>query len=589
MIGGVDNGVGAGIGDLTKWPTRLAAAVNRAVDDWEEGAKVGRVWAGDSALWTGTDEAQWLGWLRILDEQRCCDQLETVSAVALGGAFDDVLVLGMGGSSLCPEVLGLSFGRLHEAPRLHVLDSTDPSQIRACTERLALDRTLFIVSSKSGTTLESNILMRFFLDRVSVSAPPGTVGERFLAVTDPGSELEQFAVDQRFRKVFHGRPNIGGRYSALSHFGLVPAAAMGIDVARLIARAEKMRARCTAAVPIGQNPGAMLGLALGAAAQTGRDKMTFVASPGLRSLGTWVEQLVAESTGKGGRGIIPVDGESLAAPDAYGDDRLFVYVRDEVAADATQDEAFSRLSEAGVPVLWMSVQDPYDLGGEFFRWEFATAVAGAQLKVNPFDQPDVEASKVETRRLTSAYETAGRLPEERPVCVDADTGLSVFADDRNAAAVAADGHNRRPHFADVIGAHCGRLDDGDYFAILAYVEMSDAHATVLQELRHLIRDVTRRATCLQFGPRFLHSTGQAYKGGPNSGVFLQITCDDPEDVEVPGHRYTFGVVKAAQARGDLAVLGDRARRVIRVHIHGDVHTGLERLTTIVRQTIGRSA
>ena len=589
MIGDVDNGVGAGVGDLTKWPPRLAAEVNRAVDDWEEGAKVGRVWAGDSALWTGADEAQWLGWLRILDKQRGSDELETVSPAALGGAFDDVLVLGMGGSSLCPEVLGLSFGRLPEAPRLHVLDSTDPSQIRACTERLALDRTLFIVSSKSGTTLESNILMRFFLERVSASVSPGTVGERFLAVTDPGSELEQFAVEQRFWKVFHGRPNIGGRYSALSYFGLVPAAAMGIDVARLIAHAEKMRARCTAAVPVGQNPGAMLGLALGAATQTGRDKMTFVASPGLRSLGTWVEQLVAESTGKGGRGIIPVDGESLTAPDAYGGDRLFVYVRDEVAADSTQDEAFSRLSEAGVPVLWMSVQDPYDLGGEFFRWEFATAVAGAQLQVNPFDQPDVEASKVETRRLTSAYETAGQLPEERPVCVDTDTGLSVFADDLNAAAVAADGHNRRSHFADVIGAHCGRLDDGDYFAILAYVEMSDAHATVLQELRHFIRDVTGRATCLQFGPRFLHSTGQAYKGGPNSGVFLQITCDDPEDVEVPGHRYTFGVVKAAQARGDLAVLGDRGRRVIRVHIHGDVHTGLERLTTIVRQTIGRSA
>ena len=332
-------------------------------------------------------------------------------------------------SSLCPEVLGLSFGRLPEAPRLHVLDSTDPSQIRACTERLALDRTLFIVSSKSGTTLESNILMQFFLDRVSALALRGTVGERFCAVTDPGSELEHFAIDQGFRKVFHGWPSIGGRYSALSHFGLVPASAMGIDVARLIARAEKMRARCAAAVPVRQNPGAMLGLALGAAAQAGRDKMTFVASPGLRSLGTWVEQLVVESTGKGGQGIIPVDGEALAAPDSYGGDRLFVYVRDDVAADPTQDQAFSRLTEAGVPVLWLSVHGPYDLGGEFFRWEFATAVAGAQLRLNPFDEPDVEASKVETRRLTSTHETAGQLPEEIPVCVDTDTGLSVFADE----------------------------------------------------------------------------------------------------------------------------------------------------------------
>ena len=587
MIDDGNSGMGAaGIGDLTKWPTRIAAEVNRAVDEWDESAKVGRLWAGDAALWTGTDEAQWLGWLRILDEQRG-SEFETVSPAALGGAFDDVLVLGMGGSSLCAEVLGLSFGRLPEAPRLHVLDSTDPSQIRACTERLALDRTLFIVSSKSGTTLESNILMQFFLDRVSAFAPRGTVGERFCAVTDPGSALEQFAIDQGFRQVFHGRPSIGGRYSALSHFGLVPASAMGIDVPRLIARAEKMRARCAAEVPVRQNPGAMLGLALGAAAQTGRDKMTFVASPGLRSLGTWVEQLVAESTGKGGQGIIPVDGEALAVPDSYGGDRLFVYVRDEVAPDATQDEAFSRLTNAGVPVLWLSVHGPYDLGGEFFRWEFATAVAGAQLQLNPFDQPDVEASKVETRRLTSSYETAGQLPEEIPICVDTDTGLSVFADERNAVAVGAAGHDRRPHVADVMGAHCGRIGDDDYFAILAYVEMSDAHTTVLQELRHHIRDVTGRATCLQFGPRFLHSTGQAYKGGPNSGVFLQITCDDPEDVDVPGHRYTFGVVKAAQARGDLAVLGDRGRRVIRVHVHGDVHTGLERLTTVVRHAIGR--
>ena len=583
MIVNLDDAAGtAGIGDLTKWPTRVAAEVNRVIDDWEQGEKVGRLWAGDSTLWTGADEAQWLGW----NEQRGNAELETVSGAALGGGFDDVLVLGMGGSSLCPEVLGLTFGRQPGAPRLDVLDSTDPSQIRACTERLALDRTLFIISSKSGTTLESNILMRFFLDRVSTSVSPATVGERFLAVTDPGSALERFAIDQKFGQILHGVPSIGGRYSALSHFGMVPASAMGVDVPQLLDRAETMRARCAETVPVRENPGAMLGLALGTAAQTGRDKMTFVASPGLRSLGTWVEQLVAESTGKGGQGVIPVDGEALAAPDAYADDRLFVYVRDEAAPDATQDEACSRLGQTGFPVLWMSVRDRYALGGEFFRWEFATAVAGAVLGVNPFDQPDVEASKVETRRLTSAYEAAGQLPEELPVCVDADAGLSVFADDRNAAEVGADG--RGLHIADVIGAHCKRVDGGDYFAILAYLEMSDAHVAVLQKLRHLVRDATGSATSLQFGPRFLHSTGQAYKGGPNSGVFLQITCEDAEDFDVPGHRYTFGVVKAAQARGDLAVLGERQRRAIRVHILGDVHTGLKRLTAMVRQTIGRS-
>ena len=590
MNGELDDGVdAAGIGDLTTWPILVAAKIDLAVDDWQQSGKVGRLWAGDAALWTGSDESEWLGWLRNFKGRRSRDELDTVSAVVLDGTFDDILVLGMGGASLCSEVLGLTFGHVPGAPRLHVLDSTDPSQIRCCAERLSLDRTMFIVSSKSGTTLESNILMRFFLDLVSTSAPTGTVaGERFLAVTDPGSELERFAIDQKFRRVFHGVPSIGGRYSALSNFGMVPACAMGIDVGRLIARAEKMQGRCTDAIPVRQNPGAMLGLALGAAALAGRDKMTFVASPGLRSFGAWVEQLIAESTGKGGQGIIPIDGEALTSPDTYGDDRLFVYVRDETAPDGIQDDAFLRLSQAGFPVLSISLRDRYDLGGEFFRWEFATAVAGALLHVNPFDQPDVEASKEVMRRLTSACETTGQLPEEFPVCVDADTGLSVFADDANAAAVGADHLDRCSNLIDVISAHFERVESGDYFAILAYLQLSDRHMTVLQKLRHLIRNATGSATCLQFGPRFLHATGQAYKGGPNSGVFLQITCDDSEDLDVPGQQYTFGVVKAAQARGDLAVLGARGRRAIRIHIQGDVYTGLECLTSIVRQSVGRS-
>lgn len=592
MSGSVGDDWAADFGDVTSWSLRLRAAVDGAVDDWENGAKVGRLWAGDSTLWTGADEDRWLGWLRILDDPKGVDELEGVSAAALGGVFDDALVLGMGGSSLCPEVLGLSFGPLPGAPRLHVLDSTDPSQIRSYAARLSLDRTVFIVSSKSGTTLESSILMRYFLDRVAAVVPPGTAGERFVAVTDPGSELERFAAEHEFRHVFHGVSSIGGRYSALSHFGMVPASIMGIDVGRIMDRAREMRARCTEDVPVAENPGAMLGLALGTAAQEGRDKMTFVASPALRSLGTWVEQLLAESTGKGGQGVIPIDGEALAAPDTYGDDRVFVYVRDERDPDMTQDEGLWRLSQAGLPVLRIPVRDRYDLGAEFFRWEFATAVAGALLQVNPFDQPDVEASKVATRRLTSAFESAGQLPEESPLCVDGDVGLSIFADGRNAAALRAlgalssDDADRGDLVGDVMAAHCGRIGEGDYFAILAYVEMSDAHQAALQELRHVIRDATGRATCLQFGPRFLHSTGQAYKGGPNSGVFLQVTSDDPDDLDVPGQRYTFGVVKAAQARADLAVLGERNRRAIRVHLSGDVQTGLERLATVVRQSVG---
>ena len=590
MNGDLDDHVdAAGIGDLTTWPIEVSAKINVAVDDWQESRKVGRLWAGDAALWTGYDESKWLGWLRTFRDRGSRHELDTVSEVASDGAFDDVLVLGMGGASLCSEVLGLSFSDLPGTPRLHVLDSTDPSQIRCCAERLTLDRTLFIVSSKSGTTLETNILLQYFLALVSASMPTGTVaGERFLAITDPGSELERFAIDQKFRRVFHGVPSIGGRYSALSHFGMVPACAMGVDVGRLLARAEDMQDRCTDAKPVRQNPGAMLGLALGVAALEGRDKMTFAASPGLRPFGTWVEQLIAESTGKEGQGIIPIDGEALTSPTSYGDDRLFVYVRDETAPDGVQDEAFLRLRRAGFPVLSISLRDRYDLGGEFFRWEFATAVAGSLLHVNPFDQPDVEGSKEAMRRLTKVCETLGQLPEELPVCFDADTGLSMFADDSNAVAVGAGNFDRRPSLRDAVSAHLGRIESGDYFAILAYLQLSDRHMNVLQKLRHLIRDATGSATCLQFGPRFLHTTGQAYKGGPNSGVFLQITCDDSEDLDVPGQQYTFGVVKAAQARGDLSVLGERGRRAIRIHIQGDVYTGLESLASIVGQSIGQT-
>ena len=572
--------------DLEGWPGSLATALDGAVDDWERSDKVGRLWTGDPTLWTGADEGRWLGWLRVLDDQVARIELESVAPTALDGAFDDVLVLGMGGSSLCPEVLGLTFGHLPGAPRLHVLDSTDPAQILSCVGGLSLNRSLIIVSSKSGTTLESKILMKYLFERVSGSVPVGTVGRHFVAVTDPGSELEQFAHKHRFRKLFHGVPSIGGRYSALSHFGMVPASAMGIDVERFLDRASGMKAQCVEGASVRQNPGATLGLAIGVAAKSGRDKVTFVASPRLRSLGTWVEQLLAESTGKGGQGVIPIDGEALSAPDAYGADRVFVYVRDETAPDAAQDDAILAFRQTGFPVILIAVRDEYDLAGEFFRWEFATAVAGAFLGVNPFDQPDVEASKVETRQLTQVYETAGHLPEEIPRCVDSNVGLSVFADDRNGKELGIDNAGHLVTVTDVVGTHCRSTSTGDYFAILAYLEMSDVHESQLQNLRHGIRDATGCATCLQFGPRFLHSTGQAYKGGPNSGVFLQITCDDPEDITVPGQRYTFGVVKAAQARGDLAVLGERGRRAIRVHINGDLQAGLDRLTQIVRQAAG---
>ena len=503
------------------------------------------------------------------------------SRISRRDPFDHAVLLGMGGSSLCPDVLRQSFGRVAGAPDLRVLDSTDPAQVRSVEQRIDLRRTLFIVSSKSGTTLEPTLLYRYFRHRVQSVTGEAKAGTQFIAVTDPGSRLDQDAVAGEFRQVFHGVPDIGGRYSALSHFGMVPAAVMGLDVECLLSRAAAVRARCTTSIPLADNPGVMLGLTLGAAARIGCDKVTFVVSPGIRELGAWLEQLLAESTGKRETGVIPVAGESVGPPEVYGGDRLFVYLRDASAPDTAQDDAVAGLADAGFPVVRLSLADRYDLGGEFFRWEFATAVVGAVLGVNPFDQPDVEASKIETRRLTDAFETKGALPPEEPLAHDEQ--LELYADQANGRVL---GRGDGSSVDELIARHCARVSERDYLALLAYVEMSPAHRMLLQRLRHAIRDTRRVASCVGFGPRFLHSTGQVYKGGPNSGVFLQITCRDAADLAVPGRRYSFGAVKAAQARGDFEVLAARGRRVLRVHVVGDLLEGLDRIAHTVEQHTG---
>jgi hypothetical protein len=474
----------------------------------------------------------------------------------------------------------MTFGRIAGYPELLVLDSTDPAQVRALESKVDLARTLFIVSSKSGGTLEPNIFKQYFFERVRQVVGADQAGRRFVAITDPGSRMQEVAEADRFRHVFLGLPSIGGRYSALSDFGMVPAAAMGLDVARLLGQAEAMARACAASAPAEENPGVVLGTILGVLAGHGRDKVTLVASPGIHGLGAWLEQLLAESTGKDGKGLIPVDREALGPPSAYGGDRLFVYLRLEPAPDPEQDSAVAALEQAGQPVVRIGLGDLYGLGQELFRWELATAVAGSILGINPFDQPDVEASKVATRELTAEYERTGRLPAETPF-LEAD-GLGLFTDARNAAALATAGRT----LAGVLKAHLGRVGPGDYVGLLAYVAMTDAHRSVLQAMRTRIRDRYRVATCLGFGPRFLHSTGQAYKGGPNSGVFLQVTCDDPADLPVPGQAYTFGVVKAAQARGDFEVLAARGRRALRVHLGPDVEAGLATLLAAVTRAIG---
>jgi transaldolase / glucose-6-phosphate isomerase len=568
-----------------KLPEALSSSVEKTVDDWRssDNAKLRRLWKRDASLWTGTDEANWLGWLDIPEEQIAHrENFRRLAEDTKNGGFSDILLLGMGGSSLCPEVLANTFSRISGFPQLHVLDSTDPAQIRAFEQKIDLAKTLFVVSSKSGSTLEPNIFKQYFFAKVKQVIGAEKAGSHFIAITDPGSKLEQVAKSDRFRNVLHGVPSVGGRYSALSNFGMVPAALMGIDTGKFLERTAEMVKACGTSIAVEQNPGAMLGIVLGTAASSGRDKVTIIASPGIFDLGAWLEQLLAESTGKQGKGIVPVDREMPGAPDVYGDDRVFAYLRLDSAPDAGQDANVAALEKAGHPVVRISVADIYDLGQEFFRWEIATAVAGSIIGINAFNQPDVEASKIVTHNLTSEYEKTGSLPAEAPMLEDG--GIKLFTDMKNASSLAkAAGSDKS--LTGYLSAHFGRLGAGDYFALLAYIQMNAAHEAQLQKMRHALRDKKRVATCLGFGPRFLHSTGQVYKGGPNSGVFLQITCDDAADLPVPEQKYTFGVVKAAQARGDFQVLADRGRRALRVHLGKDVVSDLSRLGASLRQAL----
>jgi glucose-6-phosphate isomerase len=567
----------------TSLPETLAAKVKATIGEWQSGGKMQRLWQRDASLWTGDDESRWLGWLDITEEQVAHPvELRNLAKEVWSAGFKDVLLLGMGGSSLCPEVLRMTFGKIAGYPDLHVLDSTDPAQVKAFESKIDITRALFIVSSKSGSTLEPNIFKQYFFERTKQAVGADKAGSHFIAITDPGSKMQQVAEADRFRHIFFGRPSIGGRYSALSNFGMVPAAAIGVDSKKFLDRTQEMVRACGPSAPVEENPGAMLGIILGTAARNGRDKVTIITSPDISDLGAWLEQLLAESTGKAGKGIIPVDREELAAPEVYANDRVFAYIHTEHATDVKQDAKVAALEMAGHAVLRISMADIYDLGAEFFRWEIATAVAGSIIGINAFNQPDVEASKIATRNLTSEYEKSGSLPVEKPVVQDG--GIKLFTDEKNAADLAR-AAGRDKSLAGYVQAHLSRIGIGDYFAVLGYVQRNAEHEKSLQAIRHAVRDTKHVATCLGFGPRFLHSTGQAYKGGPNSGVFLQITGDDAVDLPVPRQKYTFGVVKTAQARGDFQVLAERGRRALRVHLN-DVESGLAALTAAVQNALG---
>ena len=561
-----------------KLPADLEKPVAAETEAWKKEGRVRKLWARDASLWTGKDEGKWLAWLDAVDAGiEALPDLKAFQEEVRTGGFKHVLLLGMGGSSLGPEVLGETFGHRGGFPELLVLDSTDPQQIASFEKRLDLAHTLFVVSSKSGGTLEPNILKAYFFDRVQQAVGHDKAGAQFVAVTDPGSHMQKVAEQDGFRHIFYGDPGIGGRYSVLSNFGLVAAAVAGIDLDQLLKSAALMVRACAAGTPPEANPGVQLGIILGVAATHGRDKVTIVAPPVIYDFGAWLEQLLAESTGKQGHGIVPVDNEPVAAADHYGSDRVFAYLRVADQIDHAQEAAMAALEAAGEPVVRVTVNGHMEVAQMFFLWEFATAVAGSVIGIDAFDQPDVEASKIETKKLTEAYNQSGKLPDETPF-LEAD-GVKLFTDPKNAEAL--DGKS----LDEVVRQQLDRLGAGDYAAVLAYVERTPANRDTLQHIRTMIRDRKHVATVAEFGPRFLHSTGQAYKGGPNSGVFLQITADDAADLAVPGEKYTFGVVKAAQARGDFDVLAERGRRVLRIHLGADVPAGLARVTEAVQRAL----
>lgn len=553
-------------------PGPLGDAVGHAMAAWDAQDGTKRLFERDPALWTSSGEDSWLGWLDIVDHQRQQTEVfDELAQLVRDRGFTQVILLGMGGSSLAPDVFARVYGSADGSPKLSIVDSTDPAQILAAERSVTLESTLFIVSSKSGSTLEPKVLLAYFLDRMK-TLRGAVAGEHFIAITDPGSALEQQASDAGFLRIFHGVPDIGGRFSAFSNFGIVPFAATGHSAKAFLLEAALMVGACGNA-SARENPGVELGIILGTAAKRGRDKLTIVASPAIAPVGAWLEQLVAESTGKHGKAIIPLEGEPLRSADTYGDDRLFVYLRSRATPHLGQDRALAALAAEGQPVVTLELDDHHALGQELFRWQVATAVAGALLEINPFDQPDVEASKVETRAVTEAYERDGSLPSQSPAWEG--EGLSLYWEGDLAGVTA------QSTLTEVLAAHLKRIGSGDYFAALAYLTMNEGNQQALHAIRTAVLDATGAATCVGFGPRFLHSTGQAYKGGPNSGVFLQITGDDATPLAIPDSRYDFSVVKAAQAQGDLTVLKQRERRALRVHLPADTADGLSQLASAI--------
>jgi len=555
------------------------AAVQETVKRAESEQWTRKIYRKDAGLWKQEENHQKiiknsLGWVTVPDQlYDAADELAAFSARVRNEGFKDVMLLGMGGSSLCPEVFRRTFGKIPGHPELHVLDSTDPATVLAFESEVDLPHTLFVVASKSGTTTEPLMFYKYFINKVR-QIKGDRAGENFVAITDPGTLMEAMATGDKFRRIFLNPSDIGGRYSALSYFGMVPAALQGFDFKTLLDRAERAMHACAPAVPAADNPAARLGAIIGSLAVAGRNKLTLSTDPEISSLGLWIEQLVAESAGKEGKGILPVANEPLGAPNAYGDDRLFIHI----AVGMIDPEAENRLraiEAAGHPVVRRVMNDTLDLGEEFYIWEMATAVAGAVMGINPFDQPNVQESKDNTKLLLEDFKRDGHLPEQT-LAVEG-RGLKVYCDEETIQEL---GKNKT--IETFIAAHLKRVKPGDYIAMLDYIRETGEHEALIQAIRTHLRDALRVATTTGYGPRFLHSTGQLHKGGDDSGVFIQITADDFQDAPLVGEPFTFSVLKQAQALGDFQSLASRDRRAIRIHLGADGAAGLKTLLEIVR-------
>ncbi|MFN7999927.1 MAG: bifunctional transaldolase/phosoglucose isomerase [Acidobacteriota bacterium] len=555
------------------------SAVNDAIKRAETEQWTRKIWRKDAALWK-SDEAHQkliknaLGWVTVPDQLvDAAEELAAFSARIRNEGFKHVMLLGMGGSSLCPEVFRRTFGKQPGFPELHVLDSTDPATVAAFEASVDLAHTLFVVASKSGSTVEPLMFYKYFFNRVR-EIKGDKAGENFVAITDPGTKMEQMAKDDHFRRIFLNPADIGGRYSALSFFGMVPAALQGFDFRTLLDRAERAMHACAPPVPATDNPAVRLGAIIGTLANAGRNKLTLTSDPAIASLGLWIEQLVAESTGKEGKGILPVAGEPLSVPAVYGQDRVFVHI----AVGMIEPEVENRLralEAAGHPVVRRVLNDTLDLGEEFYVWEVATAIAGALTGINPFDQPNVQESKDNTVRLLEEFKQNGKLSEQTVAAEG--HGLTIRCTDATLAQLGAGSSVEA-----FLTAHLKQTQAGDYIALLGYIQETDLHDVLLQAIRTHLRDALHVATTTGYGPRFLHSTGQLHKGGDDSGVFLQLTADDVQDIPLPGETFTFGVLKQAQALGDFASLASRNRRAIRIHLGANIATGLQTILGIVQ-------